>query len=145
MTPWYHERLRDYFRPKRFEFAGTDSVYRVVGIRFFKKYLPTTGDLARRMKGITQIRYRQEDPFADLYAHERKTRTLEFRHWIGMVLFVALALIFQKDYSGFDYVFVSLLFLVINVYPILLQRHTRVRILKALERFGQPSPYDSAR
>jgi glycosyl-4,4'-diaponeurosporenoate acyltransferase len=135
-----HPLFMKYFRPRAFEYAGHDSVYRYIGIRWFKKYLPTSGDRVRRHAKQRLISYQQEDPFASLYAYVRTTRVHEYRHWLGMLAFIALAFVF--DYTAIDYVVVTVLFLVINVYPILLQRHNRVRILKLLNRFNQPSPYE---
>ncbi len=131
--------LKNFFKPRSWEYKGRSSVYRYLGIRWFKKYLPTSGDWVRRNAKDRLIVYRDKDPFEALYAYERTTRVHEFRHWLGMLAFIALAFVFE--YSTIDYVVVSVLFLVINVYPILLQRHNRVRILKVLKRFNQPSPY----
>jgi glycosyl-4,4'-diaponeurosporenoate acyltransferase len=132
---------RIYLRPKQFEYFGTSSIYTLIGVGIFKRFVPTTGDIARRLRGISQLKYRRDDLVSDLYNLETYTRTIETRHWMGMVLFIAIAWIAKAEYSVFDYVFVSALFLVVNVYPILLQRHNRIRILNLLELKGHPSPY----
>jgi glycosyl-4,4'-diaponeurosporenoate acyltransferase len=130
-----------YLRPKQFEYFGTSSIYTLIGVGFFKRFVPTTGDLARRMRGISQLKYRRQELVSDLYNLEVYTRTMETRHWIGMVLFIAIALVLKAEYSVFDYLLVSALFLIVNVYPILLQRHNRIRILNLLALKGHPSPY----
>lgn len=130
-----------YLRPKRFEYFGTSSIYTLIGVGIFKRFVPTTGDIARRMRGISQLKYRRQELVSDLYNLEMYTRTMETRHWIGMVLFIAIAWVMKSEYSVFDYLFVSALFLIVNVYPILLQRHNRIRILNLLELKGHPSPY----
>lgn len=130
-----------YLRPKQFEYFSTSSIYTLIGVGIFKRFVPTTGDLARRMRGISQLKYRRQELVSDLYNLEVYTRTMETRHWIGMVLFIAIAWVLKSEYSVFDYLFVSALFLIVNVYPILLQRHNRIRILNLLELKGHPSPY----
>jgi glycosyl-4,4'-diaponeurosporenoate acyltransferase len=130
-----------YFRPKQFEYYGTSTIYTLIGVEIFKRFVPTTGDIARRVRGISQLKYRRQELVSDLYKLEMYTRTVETRHWIGMVLFIAIASIVKSDYGLFDYLFVSSLFLTVNVYPIMLQRHNRIRILNLLELAGHPSPY----
>jgi glycosyl-4,4'-diaponeurosporenoate acyltransferase len=130
-----------YLRPKQFEYFGTTSIYTLIGVGIFKRFVPTTGDIARRMRGISQLKYRRQELVSDLYNLEMYTRTLETRHWIGMVLFIAIAWVMKSEYSVFDYLLVSALFLIVNVYPILLQRHNRIRILNLLKLKGHPSPY----
>lgn len=133
--------LKKYFRPKSWEYSGHGSVYRYVGIRWFKKYLPTSGDWVRRNVNDRLIKQQDCSPDEALQDYELTTRVHEFRHWLGMLAFMALIFVFD-DYSVVDVVVVSLLFLVIYVYPILLQRHNRVRIMNALNKHGKPTPYD---
>ncbi|MEM8891414.1 MAG: hypothetical protein AAGD28_25775 [Bacteroidota bacterium] len=137
-----HKLLLAYFKPKAFERSREDSIYRWIGIKFFKKYLPTSGDIARKIKGITQIEHHQADRFLEIRKYEHKTRIFEFRHMLGMIVFIFILLLFEKNYSLFDYLLVSILFLILNIYPILLQRHNRIRILNLLKRQGQSSLYD---
>ena len=137
-----HKFLLAYFKPKAFERSREDSIYRWIGIKFFKKYLPTSGDIARKIKGLTQIKHNQADRFSEIRKYEHKTRVFEFRHRLGMIVFILILLIYEKSYSLTDYLFVSILFLILNIYPILLQRHNRIRLLNLLRRQGQSSPYD---
>ena len=134
--------MRKYFEPKRFEFLGKNSIYSAVGVQTFKKYVPTSGDAVMRLYGKRHIEYRQDDPFSQLLKYEEKTRKWELRHWLGMVLFVAIAVGIRKEYTAFDYAFVTTLFLLLNFYPIILQRHNRVRIVRLLHRFGKKRLYE---
>lgn len=134
---------RVYLRPKQFEYFGATSIYTLIGVRIFKRFVPTTGDIARRIKRVSQLKYRRQELVGDLYKLEFYTRATETRHWVGMVLFIPIAWVVKSDYSLFDYLFVSVLFLIVNVYPILLQRHNRIRILNLLQSKGYASPYDS--
>ena len=116
----------------------------MIGINFFKKFIPTTVDLARKNRNIKQIKLNNKDRLTELYRYELKTRTLEIRHIIGLAIFILLAFFLKKDYCLFDYVFVLLLLMVLNVYPILLQRHNRIRILNVLKTYGRESPFEKS-
>lgn len=134
--------INKYLKPKLFEVYKKDSIYRYLGIKYFKKYVPTSGDYVRRYYGIKYIKFNRQDQFSELYAYELKTRKLELRHLLGMFWFILLIPIIKEKYSTFDYFFVSIMFLIINVYPIMLQRHNRIRILKILDANKKPSPYN---
>ena len=134
-----HPILETYFKPRAFEFKGRSSVYRRIGIAWFKKYLPTSGDRVRKHK-TPLIKADRADRYGPFYQYELTTRVHEFRHWLGMMVFIVLAWAYE-GYTWLDGLLVGVLFLLINVYPILLQRHNRVRIVQLLKRHQQPSPY----
>jgi hypothetical protein len=131
-----------YFKPKSFELYRGKTIYDVIGIKFYKKYLPTTGDLVRRWRKIKQIEIGKANQIAELYRYERKTRNYEWRHLIGAVLFVVLIFLIDRKLTIFDWIFLTFLNLVINIYPIFLQRYNRIRILKVLKRNGYTDPYN---
>ncbi|OJJ21096.1 hypothetical protein BKI52_11030 [marine bacterium AO1-C] len=135
--------LMKYLKPRRFEYLGKSSLYTRLGVKVFKKYVPTSGDKVRKLWGIKQIKMNQQDRFAELYQYELKTRSFEFRHLLGMLAFIVALFLIDKTYTWFDYVFVGVMFLIVNIYPILLQRHNRIRILNILEKYDQSSPYTS--
>ncbi|MEI6138159.1 MAG: hypothetical protein WCP85_02790 [Mariniphaga sp.] len=130
-----------YFRPKAFEFYGDSTIYDLIGIKVYKKYLPTTGDLVRRWRKINQIEIGKTNQIRELYRYERKTRTYEWRHLIGVVVFVVLIFFIERKLTIYDWIFLPILNLVINIYPIFLQRYNRIRILKVLKRNGYSDPY----
>lgn len=130
-----------YFQPKAFEQYKGQPIYEWLGIKVFKKYLPTTGDIARKKRKITQIKVSGADKVEELYRYERQTRTYEWRHWIGFVLFIALAFLLDRKLTVYDWILLPVLNGYINVYPIFLQRYNRIRILEVLKKNGLPSPY----
>ena len=132
-----------YYKPKIFEFYRDKTIYDLIGIRIFKKYLPTTGDLVRRRMRITQIKVGNSDRLAELYKYERKTRNYEWRHLIGVVIFIFLSTLIERKFSFVDWVLLITLNLCINIYPIFLQRYNRIRIIKVLQKNGLPGPYGS--
>lgn len=134
--------IMGYFRPKAFEFYRDSTVYHLIGIKFYKKYLPTTGDLVRRWRKIKQIDVAKTNMIQELYRYERKTRTYEWRHLIGAVVFVVLIFFIGRKLTIYDWIFLPILNLLINIYPIFLQRYNRIRILNVLKRNGYSDPYN---
>jgi glycosyl-4,4'-diaponeurosporenoate acyltransferase len=135
--------MSSYFKPKRVEFYRNQTIYEFIGIKLYKKYLPFTGDIARKKKNTTQIKSNTKGRFDELYSYERETRRNELIHIFGLILCIGLMLIYSKEISGIDLVFLILLNLYLNIYPIFLQRHNRLRIIKVLVNNGQKSPYDN--
>ena len=120
-----------YFRPKKIEYFRNKTIYDLIGIKIFKKYLPTTGDLARRRKKIKQIELTSSDRYKELYRYELKTRNYEWRHIIGAIIFVVIRFLFDSElrFTIWDLTLLPLMNLYINIYPIFLQRYNRIRIL----------------
>ena len=131
-----------YFSPKTFEFYRDRTIYDLIGIKIYKKYLPTTGDIVRQKRKITQIKISNTGKINELYKYERKTRNYEWRHVIGAIIFIGLTLMLYRKLTIFDWIFLPILNLYINIYPIFLQRYNRIRIIKVLKNNGQPSPYE---
>lgn len=132
-----------YFKPKTFEFYRDKTIYELVGIKTYKKYLPTTGDIVRKRRKIIQIKISKADKIDELYKYERKTRNYEWRHIIGAIIFILLTIMLERKLTVFDWIFLPILNLYVNIYPIFLQRYNRIRIIKVLQNNGKPSPYDS--
>ena len=140
------QKMLFYFKPKTFEFYQDRTIYNLIGIKIYKKYLPTTGDIARKRKKITQIKLGAGNKVEELQKYEKQTRNYEWRHLIGLFVFIPvfilLTLLSDEKLTVFDWIFLNILNLCINIYPILLQRYNRIRIIKVLERNRQQSPYD---
>lgn len=134
--------MKNYFKPKKFELYRNQTIYEFVGIKLYKKYLPMTGDIARKRRNIIQIKLNKSGRINELYRYERQTRNNELRHIITTILCIGLIFINDKKLSWLDLFFLTLLNLYINIYPIFLQRHNRIRIIKVLLNNGLRSPYD---
>lgn len=134
--------FKAYFKPRKFEYSGRTSIYKYIGINLFKKYLPTSGDLVYRYWGKKHLGFKSIKTYQPLLRFEMQTRKWEFRHLIGMFGFLFIAGAIETHYKLSDYIFVSLLFLLINVYPIVLQRHNRIRIINVLKEQNQNTPYE---
>ena len=135
-----------YFRPKAFEEADGGRFYRRLGIRFYKRYLPTSGDLVSRRHGITRITRAHGGLRASLIRHERRTRSYETRHILGGLSMLALTWWSITFHGKGNWVVLLAANFLINGYPIMLQRYNRVRVraalaMLALPRAGQSVPY----
>jgi glycosyl-4,4'-diaponeurosporenoate acyltransferase len=137
------EEMKNYFRPKKFELYHNQTIYEFFGIKFYKKYLPMTGDIARKWRKIIQIKLNKSERINELYRYERQTRNNELRHIITTIGCIGLIFITDRKLSFLDLGFLTSLNLYINIYPIFLQRHNRIRIIKVLLNNGQKSPYDN--
>lgn len=131
-----------YYKPKALEFYQDKIIYELIGIKLYKKYLPLTGDTARKWRNLKQIKICNPNRFEELYKYERKTRNYEWRHIIGTFGFIILVFVIDKKLTAFDWIFLFLLNLYINIYPMFLQRYNRIRIIRALHNNKQVNPYD---
>jgi hypothetical protein len=43
--------MQIYFKPKKFEYRGKSSIYALLGVTLFKKYVPTSGDAMMKIAG----------------------------------------------------------------------------------------------
>ncbi len=136
------EEMKNYFKPKKIESYRNQTIYEFVGIKLYKKYLPMTGDIARKRRNIIQIKLNKSGRINELHRYERQTRKNELRHIIATILCIGLVFINDRKLSFLDIVFLTSLNLYLNIYPIFLQRHNRIRIIKVLLNNGQKSPYD---
>lgn len=133
--------MKNYFRPKKFELYRNRTIYQFLGIKLYKKYLPMTGDIARKWRNIIQIKLNKSERINELYSYERQTRNNELRHIFGLVICIGLIFIVDKKLTAFDIVFLTTLNFYVNIYPVFLQRHNRIRLIKVLLNNGQKSPY----
>jgi glycosyl-4,4'-diaponeurosporenoate acyltransferase len=134
--------MKSYLKPKKFEFYRSQTIYEFFGIKLYKKYLPMTGDIARKWRNIIQIKLNKAERINELYKYEKQTRNNEIRHIVGTVICIGLIFITDKKLTCFDIIFLTVLNLYVNIYPIFLQRHNRIRIIKVLLNNEYISPYD---
>ena len=108
-----------YFTPKFFEKSGR--IYELLGVRIFKKFLPTYGDYMLRLTGIRLINNGSTETLKD---YETATKIFEMIHLVFCLLYICFS--------------VSILLnLMINIYPIMVQRYNRARIYKILRKREQ--------
>lgn len=123
------ERIADaYFEPKKFE--RNPKFYERLGVKFFKKYMPTSGDFVRRRRGAEPL----ITDSSSLKKWEETTKQIEGLHlrFAGVMtgMTAGLVLLGKPEIAGFA----GGLNVLLNGYPIMLQRYNRARIYNVLER-----------
>lgn len=128
-----------YFMPKSFESKG---LYESLGVRTFKKYVPT-GDKAVKhfwskvgfKSFMLNENYNNRQDM--LKAYERNTRIWETTH-LGLMGAITANEVADDGYSSIRSVVGSIAVqVVVNVYPIMVQRYNRIRILPLIDSSGE--------
>lgn len=130
---WHRFRVW-YFEPKPFEMMGNCRLYRLLGVRAFKRYLPTSGDLVTRRRGISRIKRVEGGVAEGLRRYERITRSYEARHIFGGLSMLAISWWSIAVHGKGNWVALLAANVSINGYPIMLQRYNRIRLQRALGR-----------
>jgi Glycosyl-4,4'-diaponeurosporenoate acyltransferase len=122
-----------WFRPKRFE---NERLYRRLGARVLKRYMPTGGDaIMRRLRRRNPQRRLVRPGFHALRQFERWTRLAEAVHLIGFVGFAALT-VRQYTVGALGRVGLTIavtLNLTLGLWPVVLQRYNRLRAYRAID------------
>lgn len=122
-----------WFTPKRFE---SERLYRRLGARVLKRYVPTGGDLVMQWVRRRHPEQRWVDRSAgSLERFERRTRVNEAIHVVGSV--GGAVLILERARRGALTRRAMLAALAANValgiWPVVLQRYNRLRVYRAIE------------
>lgn len=128
-----------YFAPCRFELWRDGRIYELIGIRLFKKYLPTSGDLVSRWQGVRRIAASGTHRTQSLLRHQRFTKEYEIRHLVGGIVMLGLSLASIMLWQKGNLAVLLLANLGINGYPMMLQRYNRIRLLRILDRIADVS------
>ena len=120
-----------WFNPKSFE---SQAAYERWGVRKFKLYVPTSGNLVNRLVGKLLGTGPVKKSEATLRGIETHTRTLEVIHVAGFAVFAGATVITLASGDipravlgvGFN--------LLGNVYPIMLQRYNRLRLYRIINK-----------
>jgi len=139
LTPWWLPA--SYYRVRRFEQSGR--LYEALGIRVFRSVVPN-GDLVnlwrrRREPGFRVISNRQS-------AAEFLSRTVvgEKSHLVLLLIGAGSSLYaWHIGWNGWA-AYLGVANVLVNLYPILLQRYTRARIVRLLETGGRREARPSA-
>lgn len=133
----YRAFVRWYFLPRRFEVWNEGAIYRFLGVSVFGKIVPTGGILFRRITGAKMVDYTLQGSSLSSSSIRRfffRTCAFEAGHFlvlIAMSVAVVFCFLLGKIHLAIGGTVANLM---INAYPMLLQRYTRVRILNLLAR-----------
>ncbi len=126
--------MMSYFEPKSFETCRGRSIYHYFGIKFFKRYLLLTDLILFGFRRKAQLSFRDTSLKDEIIRLEWQTRRDEIIHLIFMALIVVILFKSGKDTSIFQWMAVLAINLYVNIYPIFLQRHNRMRLVALLKR-----------
>jgi len=110
------------------------SIYELLGVRFFKKYLLPDQLLLFRLRGKKAMQGGQGLLLAELKRLEWETRRNEVIHLLGLLLTAAFLVIKSPQLSIVQSLAIVAINLYVNVYPIFVQRYNRLRITRLLEK-----------
>ena len=116
----------------------TPELYEHLGIRFFKKYMPfPTGDFVGKKVGMPSILPSEGSTEDRLESLVERTKSLETIHLMSLTIMGFLGLIGEctslvDKHQIKDFTIISASNIVINAYPIMLQRYNRLRAGRAL-------------
>ena len=130
-----------YFDEHSFEQRGR--LYDYLGVRHFK-YVASAGDYVNRRRRRTDPSFRNVRTYGEAVAWEARTRFNEAAHLacLGFSVVMVLWLCSRARYTWLPLIVV--LNVLLNVYPILLQRYTRARIRQLqARRHGRASMANS--
>ena len=121
-----------WFDPKSFE---NEEIYEKLGIRTFKKYIPTGQVTSKLVWKLTHKNaFIEGSSEQDLRNFERFTRIYETIHLSFLPIAAAsIDISLSKGDLG-SAAFTAGINTLVNVYPVLLQRYNRLRLYKAIER-----------
>ena len=126
LTPWWLPA--SYYRIKAFERSGR--FYEWIGVRAFRHFVPD-GDLANRWRRRRQPNFRIIPNRRLAAAFIERTELSEKSHLVVLLIGVASSCFaWRIGWTGWA-VYLGVGNVLVNVYPVLLQRYTRARILRA--------------
>jgi Glycosyl-4,4'-diaponeurosporenoate acyltransferase len=129
---WLQHRAWDFwFAPKRFE---SPQLYERLGVLWIKRYVPTGGDYFRKKYGVRIIDITSS--IESLLKFEQRTRVYEAIHlgaFLAFLLFSIWQLVSERT-NGIGFVIACVVYVLLILSPVLLQRYNRIRIYKAIRR-----------
>jgi hypothetical protein len=123
-----------YFKTKRLE---TNMLYEGLGVRFYKRWMPTTGDIAVRTKWHPCYKLNSlltSRNAAGLHRLIQDTKIVELVHLVGLTIFGGIMARDIHSQSWGWLAFDTLINIGLNIYPIMVQRYNRNRVNRVLDR-----------
>lgn len=129
LTPWWLPA--SYYRVQPFERSGR--LYERIGVRAFRGLVPD-GDLANWWRRRRQPDFRIITNRKLIAAFAKRTELSEKSHLVVMLVGIASsAYAWRIGWRGWA-IYLAIGNVAVNLYPILLQRYTRARIARIVER-----------
>jgi len=135
---WFKEVMQkildSWFDPKSFE--KNPGLYEKLGVRLFKKYMPTSGDLIYRLvwKKLGANDLVKPNDINSLRKFEYYTRVYESIHLTFLAIGSAVIAAELQANTIEATTFNMLLQIMLNIYPILVQRYNRGRLYSTINK-----------
>jgi hypothetical protein len=129
-----HRAWDFWFAPKRFE---SPQLYERLGVIWIKRYVPTGGDYFRKKYGVRVIDIKSN--IESLLKFEERTRLYEVIHlgaFLAFLLFSIWQLVSGRT-NGMGFVIACVVYVLLILSPVLLQRYNRIRVYEAIRRMRQ--------
>ena len=126
-----HRAWDFWFAPKRFE---SPQLYERLGVLWIKRYVPTGGDYFRKKYGVRVIDIKST--IVSLLKLEERTRLYEVIHlgaFLAFLLFSIWQLVSGRT-NGIGFVIACVVYVLLILSPVLLQRYNRIRVYEAIRR-----------
>ena len=133
LVGWQVARLLPecYYRTKPFELSGR--IYKRLGVRFFRRFVPN-GDYINRIIRRSEPEYKVISDKDSIIVFEGRTRLAEKCHLAALLLPLPAAVYALMLGWHWFALWMILPFIPFHLYPVLLQRYTRARIERVLNR-----------
>jgi hypothetical protein len=110
-----------------------------LGVRIYKKVVPSSGEWVSRLRGIDRLKLATTGSRrVALQNYAAQTRKWELRHLASAVLLQAWAFIGGATIGVEQFWWSSAINLLVNIYPIMVQRFNRARIALMLQHEPRP-------
>ena len=129
-----HRAWDFWLAPKRFE---SPQLYERLGVLWIKRYVPTGGDYFRKKYGVRVIDIKSN--IESLLKFEERTRLYEVIHlgaFLAFLLFSIWQLVSGRT-NGIGFVIACVVYVMLILSPVLLQRYNRIRVYEAIRRMRQ--------
>lgn len=123
-----------YFKPSSFEKRVGKRIYKIMGIKFWKRFLRDSSKPKKYWKTRTQCLSRRQWLIETFNQQEKFTRKYELRHIAGGLAMQVSGIVYILITGKGSILLLTVLNMFFNGYPILLQRYNRIRISESLHR-----------
>jgi hypothetical protein len=120
-----------WFVPKHFE---SPQLYERLGVLLIKRYVPTGGDYFRKKYGVRIIEIKSN--IESLLQFEERTRLYEAIHLMAFLAFFLFSIwqLVSGRTNGIGFVMACVVYVLLILSPVLLQRYNRIRVYEAIRR-----------
>jgi hypothetical protein len=126
-----HRAWDFWFAPKHFE---SPQLYKRLGVLWIKRYVPTGGDYFRKKYGVRIVDI--NGTIESLLTFEERTRLYEAIHVLVFLAFLFFSIwqLVSGRTNGIGFVIACVVYVLLILSPVLLQRYNRIRVYKAIRR-----------